>query len=246
MSIVKVSDKQIKESYDGFDLYFDHQDKILYSSINALSRWTGASAKTIKQKGEALNAGKEAEALTAGGLQGVTLFTSTEVVAILDALIDGKRTKPETKAKAKERLKLLATLGNELGGMLAIAPEELAKIAISRTTTQDQVNSVSEHLNQHGKYLKEYHGLHDELKLRGAEGVHHATVNKHNNQLAGVRTGSRDYMTEHQRDELTFLQLAEKMKLNNTQTGNAWQAVNVCKKAGSQAKIALNAIMGQQ
>lgn len=244
MAIVKVSDQQIKESYDGFDLYFDHQDKILYSSPKCLARWVGCDPKTIKRVGETLNLGKEAETQTQQGIRMGTLYTSPEVVAILDALIEGKRTKATTKAKAKERLKLLATLGNELGGMLAVAPDELAKVAINRITDSKQAESVQEHLGQHQKYLKEYHGLHDILKARGAEGVHHAVVNKHNNELAGVRPGSRDYMTERQKDEMTYLQLVEKMKIDSQQTNSAWQAVNVCKQAGSQAKAALKSIMG--
>ena len=243
-AIVKVSDKQIKDAYDGFDLYFDHQDKILYSSPKCLARWLDCQPNTVKNEAGKIGVGKDAEIHTQQGIRMGKLYTSPEVIEILSAIASNTRIKKETRDNAHARLKLLATLGNELGGMLAIAPDELAKVAINRITDNKQADSVSEHLSQHQKYLKEYHGLHDVLKSRGAEGIHHATVNKHNNQLAGVRQGNRDFMTERQKDVMTFVQLAEKIKVGDTQTNNAWQAVNVCKRAGSQAKAALNNILG--
>ncbi len=217
-SIVRLDNEQIKESYDGFDLYFDRQDKILYSSPKCLARWVNCDPKTIKRVAGTLKAGKESQILTAQGMQRGTLYTSPEVVAILDALADGKRTKKETKAKARERLTLLATLGNELGGMLAIAPEELAKIAISHTTTKEQSSDIQEHLTRHKQYLKEYHGLHDLLKQRKADRIHYACVNRHNDDLIGLPPGDRSKMSDRQKDEITLLQLVEKMKLEDTET----------------------------
>jgi len=242
-NIVKLDNAKIQSSYEGFDLYFDHQDKILYTTVNGLARWVGCHTQTISNLAVKLGMGKMAETLTGGGIQGVKLLTSHEVVTLLSELAKSKRTKQQTKESASDCLARLATVGNELGGMLAVAPDELAKLAINRLSTADQVESVQSHLTQHQKYLKGYHGLHGELKLRGAEKVHHATINKHNNELVGVRPGYRDVMSEREKDEMTLIQLVEKMKLEDTKTSNAWQAVNVCKSAGSQAKTALKGIL---
>lgn len=243
MSIVKVEPNKLQNDYDGFELYYDKQERCVFSSPKGLARWVDCDPKTIKRLGSSLNLGKTAETLTGQGLRMGTLYTSAEVITILSALIDGKRTKQQTRDNARNRLTLLATIGNELGAMLAVAPEELANRAINNITTIEQLDDVQEHVSSHRMYLDEYHGLHEELRSRNAQAMHHATINKHNNKLVGVEDGGRPHMDENQKDALTFFQLAEKMKLRNTKTYTAWHAVNVAKNAGDYAKLSLAGLL---
>ena len=129
--IVKLDNAKIQSSYEGFDLYYDHQDKILYTTLNGLARWVGCNPKTVQSASITLEVGKTAEILTGQGLRTVTLLTSHEVVKILSHLSQGKRTKAKTKESASDCLARLATVGNELGGMLAVAPDELRRSRIS-------------------------------------------------------------------------------------------------------------------
>lgn len=238
-NIIKLSANQISTQYQGFDLYYDRQDKILYSTPKAIARWLKCNTTTVTRLTGKLNLGKTAEILTVGGLQGVTLLTSAEVIEVLSCLTKGKRTKKETRHNAADRIKRLAMVGNELTGMLAVAPDELAKLAINHIKDRKQIAEVERHANQHALYLKEYHGLHDELKSHNAEGIHHAVVNKHNNDLVGIEKGRRHEMTEYQKDAMTFIQLAEKMKLAREMKRGAWNAVNVAKQAGNYAQESL-------
>lgn len=233
MSIVKVDPSQVQNEHGCFDMYYDKQLGVLYSTINGLSRWLDCNTKTISSIAKKSDLGKNAEILTPGGLQGVTLFTSEEVVIMLDKLVANHRVKKQTRDNAQARMKLLATIGNDLGGMLLIAPEELAKKAIARTTTIEQLADVQEYSETHLAYLREFHGLKEELTSRGADWIHHATVNKHNNMLVGVPTGGRPNMSDDEKDTMTLLQLSEKMVLKKTSTANPWQAVNKCKAVGN-------------
>jgi hypothetical protein len=239
MNIIKLSENQIVNQYQGFDLYYDRQDKILYSTPKALARWIGCDPRTVKKVVGNLGLGKTATIPTTQGLKKGNLLTSAEVIKILEALANSKRTKKETRKSASSKITTMAQVGYELTGMLAIAPDELAKSAINHIQDRQQIADVENHANQHALYLKEYHGLHDQLKNHGAEGVHHAVVNKHNNQLVGIEKGKREEMTEYQKDAMTFIQLAEKMKLAREKKRGAWNAVNTVKQAGEQAQESL-------
>lgn len=243
MSIVKVEPEKLQQDYDGFELYYDKEQRCVLSSPKGLARWLECNDQSIRNVSGKLQVGKTAEIHTEQGLQSAKLFTSVEVVAILNYLAGSKRVKQQTRDNARTRLTLLATIGNELGAMLAIAPEELANRAINNITTVEQLDDVQEHVSSHRMYLDEYHGLHEELRSRNAQAMHHATINKHNNKLVGVEDGGRPYMDENQKDALTFFQLAEKMKLRNTETQTAWHAVNVAKKAGNYAKLSLAGLL---
>jgi len=239
MDIIRLSSEQVNAQYGEFDLYYDRQDKILYSTPGAISRWLGCSIQTIKREGGTLGVGKTAEIPTVKGMQSGTLLTSIEVIEILDSLSHKKRVKQETRDAAAQRLKLLATLGNEFAGMLSVAPDELAKVAINQIKDMGQMADVEHHTARHALYLKEHHGLHDELKNHGAEGIHHATVNKFNNELVGVESGERETMTPYQKDAMTFITLAERMKLEREQRRGGWNAVKVAKDAGEYAQESL-------
>lgn len=243
MSIVKVEPNKLQNDYDGFELYYDKQERCVFSSPKGLARWLNCHHETVKRVGVKLGVGKVAETQMGQGLQACTLYSSSEVIAILNYLAGGKRVKQQTRDNARNRLTLLATIGNELGAMLAVAPEELANRAINNITTIEQLDDVQEHVSSHRMYLDEYHGLHEELRSRNAEAMHHATINKHNNKLVGVEDGGRPHMDENQKDALTFFQLAEKMKLRNTKTYTAWHAVNVAKNAGNYAKLSLAGLL---
>lgn len=243
MSIVKVEPNKLQNDYDGFELYYDKQERCVYSSPKGLARWLECNDQTIRNAGSKLQLGKNAEIQMGQGLQSAKLYNSTEVVAILNHLAGSKRVKQQTRDNARNRLTLLATIGNELGAMLAVAPEELANRAINNITTIEQLDDVQEHVSSHRMYLDEYHGLHEELRSRNAQAMHHATINKHNNKLVGVEDGGRPHMDENQKDTMTFVQLAEKMKLRNTKTFTAWHAVNVAKNAGNYAKLSLAGLL---
>ncbi len=233
MTIVKVEREKLQQDYDGFELYYDKQKSLLYSSPKGLARWVDCHPETIKRIMVTLKVGKNAEIPTGKGLRKGTLVTSEEVVQILSEIAKSSRIKKDTRDKAQTRLTLLATLGYELSGMLIVAPEVLAKHAINRVTTVEQLAAVQECTETHAAYLRELFGLYDELKSRGAKGIHLATVNKHNNQLVGIPNGCRPNMSDDEKDKMTLLQLSEKMVLKKTSTANPWQAVNKCKQVGN-------------
>lgn len=241
--LTKLSENQIAQQYQGFDLYYDRQDKILYSTPKAIARWIGCNNQTAKNEVGKLGLGKTAEIPTVSGFKKGKLLTSAEVVRVLSAIAGNKRIKKETRNNAASKLEQLAIAGYELTGMLAVAPDELAKVAINHIKDREQIADVESHANQHALYLKEYHGLHDELKAHGAEGIHHAVVNKHNNGLVGVEKGRRQEMTEYQKDAMTFIQLVEKMRLAREQEKKGWGAVDVAKKAGIKAQESLGNLM---
>lgn len=238
-NLIKLSDNQIAQQYQGFDLYYDRQDKILYSTPKAIARWIGCNNQTAKNEVGKLGLGKTVEIPTVSGFKKGKVLTSAEVIRVLSSITSNKRIKKETRQNAADKLEQLAIAGYELTGMLAVAPDELAKIAINHIKDRRQVAGVERHANQHALYLKEYHGLHDELKSHGAEGIHHAVVNKHNNELVGIEKGRRQQMTDYQKDAMTFIQLAEKMKLAREQKRGGWNAVNVSKEAGNYAQESL-------
>lgn len=246
MSIVKVDAAKLQNDYDGFELYYDKVNSVLFSSTNCVARWVDCSPTTIKNASVKLGVGKVAEIHTQQGLRMGNLYTSTEVVEILNELSTNNRVKKQTRENAQSRINLLATLGNELGGMLAVAPEELAKKAINHTTTLEQVEEIDNHIQLDRQYKKVYKVLHAELDTRGADGIHHATVNKHNNKLVGVPDGGRPYMDNDQKTKMTIYQLAENLKLEKTSTANPWQAVNVCKVAGNYMFEALDGLLNPQ
>ena len=114
------------------------------------------------------------------------------------------------------------------------ADTSLAADIVSRSEDVDGVNKVAEVAVGRGKYLKTYHGVQGELAARGCEGIHHATVNKHNNQLAGVEKGQRKNMDARQELMLTLLQGTEQLKLmDSPKSIQGWDAVNVCKATGN-------------
>lgn len=114
------------------------------------------------------------------------------------------------------------------------ADTSLAADIVSRSEDIDGVNKVAEVAVGRGKYLKTYHGVQGELAARGCEGIHHATVNKHNNQLAGVEKGQRKNMDARQELMLTLLQGTEQLKLmDSPKSIQGWDAVNICKATGN-------------
>ena len=74
MNIIKLSENQIANQYQGFDLYYDRQDKILYSTPKALARWIGCDSRTVKKVAGTLSLGKTAVIPTRGGHKGGTFL----------------------------------------------------------------------------------------------------------------------------------------------------------------------------
>ena len=146
MNIIKLSENQIVNQYQGFDLYYDRQDKILYSTPTALARWIGCGPRTVKKVVGNLGLGKTATIPTTQGLKKGNLLTSAEVIKILEALANSKRTKKETRKSASSKITTMAQVGYELTGMLAIA--EISKLSPSFSIAFfiSQPNSVSHDL----------------------------------------------------------------------------------------------------
>ena len=86
-----------------------------------LARWIGCDSRTVKKVAGTLSLGKTAVIPTRGGTQGGNLLTSAEVIKILEALANSKRTKKETRKPASSKITTMAQVGYELTGMLAIA-----------------------------------------------------------------------------------------------------------------------------
>jgi len=238
LSLFQEAFKKINK--DGIDLYYN--GKRTGTSINGLSRLIGCNKKTIFSIVERCypNATKNLETITDGGLQGVTLIDEADIPNILQAIIEGKRTSKENKDKAQKVLFKLAQAGFRLFALLEIAPETVAVEAINRVKDTKSAKKVKEHAENHVKYLESYHGEMGELKSCGAEGKHYAIVNAHNNKLVGLKKGQRPSMGDTQKDELTMIQLAEKMALRAKRESNsihcADHAVAVAKSVGNRTK----------
>lgn len=115
------------------------------------------------------------------------------------------------------------------------ADVKLAESIVERTDDLEGIKRLSTKAKGREKQLKAYWGLHDELKEHNAEGVHHAVINKHNNNLANI-SSRKSGISEDQAKVLTVLETIEELKLKATETRNAWQAVKVCKQAGNEGK----------
>jgi hypothetical protein len=224
---------------DGLDLYLDAQSGLTGTSINGLARLLGCNPKTVHSVAITLNATKEAEAYTQGGLQGVTLIDEIDIPKILDAIANGKRTSEKNKEAARKVTSNLVRAGFRLMVLLEVAPEQIAAVAIDKITDPIKAQQLADYAADHAKYLDTFWGLSKELKRHGAAPVHYATVNKFNNDLVGINKAERKDMSRGQKNRLTLVQLAEEMKLEKTEKTTAWNAVNACKNVG---KLALEAI----
>lgn len=157
MNIIKLSESQIANQYKGFDLYYDRQDKILYSTPKALARWVGCDARTIKKVVGTLGVGKIATIPTRGGTQGGRILSEAEIEMLLRAISESKRTKDQTRSNAKDLYVLILKHGLK-EALPKFVPCQLKK----KKKRLPLVNEVSV-----AKYLKELHELSgDVVKLQ--------------------------------------------------------------------------------
>lgn len=229
---------------DEVDIYYDVESNLTGTSINGLARLVGCNKQTIKNAAVKLNATQDHKTHTGQGIQAVKLIPETLIPDVLNAIATGKRTSDQNKQKANRALSKLAQAGFRLMVLLEVAPDVVAKTAIAKIDNPEKAKQVSEYAEQHSKYLETYHGLFGVMKDHGAnKPAHYAVVNKFNNSLIGIEKGKRCEMTSFQKDSLTFIQSAEKMKLDKSSVSNGWQAVKEVKATGEKASLFLQSLL---
>ncbi len=110
------------------------------------------------------------------------------------------------------------------------APDQLAKRAIDRIEDKEKLAQVKQHVT----YRQSYHGVHNELKRHNSEDIHHATLNKYNNELVGLNNGDRPSMSKRSRALLAAIQSLQEVTLIDKEVTHAWSAVNAAKSTGNK------------
>jgi hypothetical protein len=219
---------------DQVDLYYSSKTKLAAMSLRGITRMLGCNIKTVVKVADTLKLGKKAELLTRQGIQPVTFLLETEIAQLLRGIIDS-RAKKETKNKAEEIRDKYVQAGLRLQVLLEVAPEVVAQEAISKIDNVETLEKVEQQVKLQTKYVKSYHGVHEQLKEHNCEGIHHASYNKKVNDEIDVPTGNRQKMTDKQRLEMTFMHMGGELSLMNNVEVKSWGAVNLALNAGKQA-----------
>lgn len=157
-NLIKLSDNQIAQQYQGFDLYYDRQDKILYSTPKAIARWLGCNAHSVSRKISPLSLGKSANIPTKYGVRNGRVLSAPEIEVLLRSISEGERMAPRTRHNAKELLFLILKHGlPEALGLFT--PATKAKVKSKRLPPVNE-GSVAQ-------YLKALHeSIGDKVKLQ--------------------------------------------------------------------------------
>lgn len=110
----------------------------------------------------------------------------------------------------------------------------LATEVVNRSTDLEAVEKHSEEVTLHKNYLDSYHGMGRQLAAHKCNDIHHATVNKHINNLCGVEKGKRAEMNRRQKLQMTMTQSAAELVLMDDEKSVAWDAVDVVKSVTSR------------
>ncbi len=213
-NISRLTDSSIQPGYEDLELYYDHTEKKLYAGIKGIARWVGCHQQTIDNTSSKLKLGKTLECLTSQGIRMVKLISSREVVSILGDLSQGNRTAKATKQSASDKLTKLAEIGFELTGLLAIAPDEVAKTAIRQIKSKDKLESVKETTNVQERYLDTYHALHDEIRDHDGTKQTHLAVNKYNTEtLKKKPLGYRTNWEEKEKNVMIVIQQTQTARI---------------------------------
>ena len=227
---------------DGWDFYYSTKSGLTGMSIRGVTRMLDCKFQTISNVVQNLEKAsvkfrfsEGIEMYTEPGLRSVKLIMEDELPAILEYICTSKRIKKQTRDNALKVQSKFVRAGFRLLALLEVAPEVVAKEAIAKIDDPEAAKEVAEHAVRHHKYIETYHGVHDELKAHGCEGIHHATYNKQVNELIGVPMGKRPKMTQRQKDEMLLVQVHGKLTLQDNADVKEWDAVNLAVDAGDKA-----------
>ena len=124
----------------------------------------------------------EAEMLTEGGVQAVSILKESDIATVLRYIARSKA-KIETRDRADDIRDRLAIAGFKLAVMLELAPEKLVpKIA---------AKSIANYLPARTKCM-------NLLKEHGAKSYAYGMVEKYNNELNGIQKASRHAVTHEE------------------------------------------------
>jgi hypothetical protein len=133
--------RAIAREKDGIVLYWSEDLQREGLSQRGLARLLGCNPKTVSAVWDGVTQSSvfEAEVITEGGLQGVTLVDGDGVADILLEII-GSRAKAETRARAKAVSKKLQSAGLKLAVMLELAPDQLSRQLSGLVHQQSQID----------------------------------------------------------------------------------------------------------
>jgi hypothetical protein len=242
-------------SHNGFDLirkdtgeeiYWNKETGKTAIGIRGLARLLDCDPKTIARKVVTQNLGLELEMYTTSGLKVVTLVEENDLNKLFSAILDSK-VKQETKENVKVVQDKLVQAGFRLGALLQIAPEAVAKEAISRIESSEAAADVADYAVKHKNYLDSFHGLNAAGKACNFKSCHYGQVHGFNNQITGVKNGARDKATRYQKAQLTVIQTMQALKLeeNKDNYKNAYHAVNSARNMAMHSANSFNELMGR-
>jgi hypothetical protein len=210
--------------------------------FKGIARMLGCHPQTVSKQAVNFRLGKELEMYTSQGIRMVNLVMEDELNDLFVAILKS-RVKQETKDNILRIQGKYVQAGFRLQVLLEIAPEVVAKEAISHITSTEKAHEVMVSAETQTRYLKEYWGLQDAIQATGAS---HGAINGHNNKLVGVENGTRNKADDIQKTMLVMLQAVEKLKLeaNKDRYKNGHHATNSAKKAGTELAEVLPQIIG--
>ncbi|MGV2830589.1 hypothetical protein [Myxosarcina sp. GI1(2024)] len=198
---------------DGAEFYYStHTDKTALT-YNSLSRFLGCSASTVSRLCNKLSSSgaisiKKAEMYTEYGLKTVALIVEDDLPKILSSLATGRANK-KTKQTAIALQEKLAQAGFRLMVLMEVAPELVAKEAISNIESPETAESVTDHAIQHEKYLKRFWGLQKWIQETGAS---HGAINGHK-VFQKINEVLTSFLREHNEFVSKFVKLNSLFKL---------------------------------
>lgn len=176
--------RAIAKEKDGITLYWVDELNLSGLHMQGMAALLECNVGTIQNalKGCKQITLLEAEILTEGGFQGVSILKESDIAVIL-RYITRSKAKIETRDRADDIRDRLVVAGFKLAVMLELAPEKLVpKIA---------AKSIPNYLPARTKCM-------DLLKEHGAKSYAYGMVEKYNNELNGIGKGSRHSVTQEE------------------------------------------------
>lgn len=118
------------------------------------------------------------------------------------------------------------------------ADVEIAIDIARRNQDPVKANKLAKESANQAIYLDGYWGVHNKLKERDCQNIHHATVNKCFNEFCQVEKGKRNEMDERQKATMIAAQYLAVVALIDNPSAKEWKAVNVAKQVTKLLPVA--------
>jgi hypothetical protein len=196
---------------DGHEFYYSTKTGKTAIGVKGLARLLSCNTQSISNLGVKLGVTKQHEMYTQQGIQGVNLIMEDDIARVFE-YIAKSRMKKETKDRAAQVAAKFLQAGFRLMVMMEVAPEQVAKEAISRIDSPEQAEAIAADAMIQAQLMRSHIAINyeaDKNELKAGK-----IVGENNLAVGLAYSGERHKANDQQKSVLTSTQLGQAGALN--------------------------------